>query len=70
MAQQVTFWKMEGKSDVEIKTIRLNRIYELAEVMANLPDDCDIVTVDRSDKQSNIIHEVWQSNRYIDLNER
>jgi len=70
MAQQITFWKMEGKSDIEIKTVRLKSKADIAPVMATLPVGTDIVTLDRTDKQSNITHEIWTSSRYIDLNAR
>jgi hypothetical protein len=70
MAQQVTFWRMEGKSDIEIRTVRLKTKADIAAIMADMPDGTDIVTIDRTDKQSNIMHEVWHSDRYVDLNER
>lgn len=70
MAQQITFWKMEGKSDVELKTIRIKTKRDIPEVMLKMPSDCDVATLDRSDKQSMITHEIWKSPKYIDLNSR
>ncbi len=70
MAQQITFWKMEGASDVELKTIRLKTKADIPEAMLRMPSDCDIATLDRSDQQSNITHDIWTSPRYIDLNKR
>lgn len=70
MAQQITFWKMEGKSDVEIRTVRLKSKADIAPIMTTIPIGTDVVTLDRTDKQSNICHEIWHSARYIDLNSR
>lgn len=70
MAQQITFWRMQGKSDIELKTFRLQTKADIAHIMTLVPEGCDVVTLDRTDKQSNIIHEIWHSDRYIDLNER
>ena len=70
MAQQVTFWKMEGKSDIEIKTVRLKTKADLPYVMQTLPEGTDVVTLDRTDNQSNICHEIWKSKRYILLEDR
>lgn len=70
MAQQVIFWKMEGKADVEIKTVRLKTKADLPYIMAVLPEGCDVVTLSRTDSQSNIVHDIWSSKRYIPLEER
>lgn len=70
MAQQITFWQMEGKSDVEIKTVRLKSKADIAQVMASMPVNCDIATLNRTDKQSNITHEIWTSKKYISLDDR
>ena len=70
MAQQITFWRMEGKCDVEIKTVRLKTKADIPHIMANLPEGTDVVTINRSDHQSNLVHEIWHSKRYVDLNDR
>ncbi len=70
MAQQITFWKMEGKSDVELKTIRLKTKADIVTAMLQMPEGCDIATLDRTDNQSNIVHDIWLSRSYIDLDKR
>lgn len=70
MAQQITFWKMEGNNDVELKTIRLKTKADIPEIMLLMPEDCDVATLDRTDKQSHIVHDIWSSKRYVDLNKR
>jgi len=70
MAQQIIFWKMEGASDIELKVIRLKNKSEIAAAMTLLPEECDVATLSRTDKRSLIVHEIWKSKRYIDLNER
>ena len=61
---------MTGKSDEEIKTVRLKSKADIAHVMASLPEGTDVVTLDRTDRQSIYVHEIWHSARYVDLNER
>lgn len=78
MAYQVTFWKMEGKSDIEDRTIRLrkksdyNVIIDSFLLHRNGPSNRDIkhITLDRTDRQSPICHTLWQASDYKDLNER
>lgn len=70
MAQRLTYWGMKGKYDVEIKHVILKSKADIALLMANLPIGTDVVTIDRTDRQSNIMHEIWHSPRYRDLNER
>lgn len=38
--------------------------------MQLIPIGAQIATLDRTDHQSNITHEIWKSEDYIDLNER
>lgn len=61
---------MEGKSDIELKTIRLKTKADIPEIMILMPNNCDIATLDRTDKQSHITHEIWKSKKYVDLNDR
>jgi hypothetical protein len=61
---------MEGLSDVEIRTIRLRNKADIGTVMAEMPKGCDIATLDRTDGQSNITHEIWRAPGYMDLNDR
>lgn len=70
MAQQITFWKMEGESDVELATHRLKTKADITTVMTKMPLDCDVATLDRTDRQSHITHIIWAHNRYVDLNDR
>lgn len=70
MAQVVTYWKMDGSSDIELGNRRLRSKADIAECMANVPSDCDLVTLGRTDGQSGILHEIWKSPLYIDLNSR
>jgi len=70
MAQIITFWAMQDDYDVEIKTVRIKNKGEIASVMATLPEGTDVVTLGRTDNQSQILHEIWKSERYVDLNER
>jgi hypothetical protein len=71
MAYQMTAWKMEGKSDVEINNVRFSRKSEIpALINIIITPETNLVTIGRTDKQSNILHEVWSSHDYIDLNER
>ena len=52
-----------------LKNIRLKRKAEIGAAITEMPDGTDVVTISRSDRQSNIIHEVWHSKRYINLND-
>lgn len=71
MAYQMIAWKMEGKSDVEIKSRRFGRKAEIARLISEIvTPDTDIVTIGRTDRQSLISHDVWVSPRYVDLNRR
>jgi hypothetical protein len=70
MAQQITFWKMEGKSDIEIKTIRLKSKADIAQVMTTIPSGAQVATLDRTDRQSLITHEIWKSKDYVSLEDR
>jgi hypothetical protein len=70
MAYLMDFWKMEGKSDVALKTIRLKRLANISEFIQTIPTECDLVTISRSDGQSPMCEEIWKSPRYVDLNER
>jgi len=70
MAQIITFWAMQDDYDVEIRNVKIKNKGEIASVMATLPEGTDVVTLGRTDRQSPIIHEIWKSERYVDLNER
>ncbi len=70
MAQRITFWKMEGKSDIELKAIRLKSKADIPKAMLQMPDETDIATLDRTDRQSIIMHHIWQRKSYIPLDER
>ena len=61
---------MQGKSDVEIKTVRLKTKSDIPHIMADMPEGTDVVTLGRTDQQSTFVHEIWHSARYVDLNER
>lgn len=70
MAQRITFWRMNGKCDEEIQTVRIKSKKDIPYVMAQLPLGTDVVTLDRTDRQSKICHEIWHSEQYVDLNKR
>lgn len=82
MAYQITFWKCEGKSDIELRTQRIKAVIEAGAIVdsftfnrSRFPNErinreCKIITLDRTDNQSPVTKELWIAPDYIDLNER
>lgn len=72
MALEVAYWKMEDKSDIEIKRIRIARKAEIEynRLIESRPADTDVVTLERSDNQSPNFHILWSHPNYRHLDER
>lgn len=72
MALEISYWKMEGKSDVEIRRVRIKKVSEATEegVIVSRPVDTDVITLERSDNQSPYFKVLWQRPNYVHIDER
>lgn len=70
MAHQVSYWQVNGKSDEEIKHIRIKSLAEVDKLIESRPAFTDVITLERTDHQSNNYRILWQAPGYIDLNDR
>lgn len=82
MAYQLTFWESQGASDLAVLTRRVDAKAEALWLVDSFVfnrkkhlDDpffrrVSLITLDRTDHQSNIVHTLWQRSDYVDLNER
>lgn len=69
MAYQLHYWTDDnGKGQVELRCIRLKSVEEVFTLTLehNRPSGTVLITLDRSDKQSNREQIVWQKEGYID----
>jgi len=76
VAYQVSYWKMEGASDIELKHVRIKRVkeaYDLAfraRVYGEKPSGTQVITLERTDKQSPNVKELWTASNYLALESR
>jgi hypothetical protein len=69
MAYQLSYWKYakgpDSPDDLNevIKPRRLNKVSEIENVIRPIPSECDVITLERTDKQSVISREIWKRKR-------
>ena len=65
MAYQLSYWKYargpEHPDDLNevIKPRRLRRVIEIEFVIRPIPKECDVITLERTDKQSPMVTIIW-----------
>jgi hypothetical protein len=68
MAYRLTYWKYSygpnRPDDLEevIPARRIRNVKEMHLIMRPIPRECDVITLDRTDKQSPVSREVWKRN--------
>lgn len=74
MAYELNYWVMEGASDICILTVRIARLENIEQDKLLEPErrpfHTDVITLDRTDKQSPHYKELWTSVRYKSLDKR
>lgn len=72
MALEVSYWKVEGKSDVELRRVRVKKLNEATDegIVVSRPHETDVITLERSDNQSPYYRILWQRPDYIPIEAR
>lgn len=72
MALEIAYWQMEGKSDIELRRVRIKKISEATEegIIVSRPMHTDVITLERSDNQSPNFRILWQHPDYVHIDER